>query len=166
MMNSPFSERHDFNYPISERHDRRDVLPSPHRRRRGKAELRPKVFTQPSISFSSISNHVSIYRAIHPFVHFSIQTSFRAACESPISASNYLQAAKMWYKMHKIIKASDGDDDGGDGGGDDDAGDDSDDGGGGGTQSYQDHPKSMVDHCNEDDTKDDNLDQDVPGQCR
>jgi len=28
----------------------------------------------------------------------------RAACESPISASNYLQAAKMWYKMHKIIK--------------------------------------------------------------
>jgi len=29
----------------------------------------------------------------------------RAACESPISASNYLQAAKMWYKMHKLIKA-------------------------------------------------------------
>jgi len=28
----------------------------------------------------------------------------RAACESPISAGNYLQAAKMWYKMHKIIK--------------------------------------------------------------
>lgn len=28
----------------------------------------------------------------------------RAACESPISASNYLQAAKMWYKMHKLIK--------------------------------------------------------------
>ena len=66
----------------------------------------------------------------------------------------------MWYKMHKIIKASGGDvgDDGDDDGGGD--------GGGGGTQSYQDHPKSMVDHCNEDDTKDDNLDQDVPGQCR
>merc|ERR1712004_10239 len=30
----------------------------------------------------------------------------RAACESPVSAGNYLQAAKMWYKMHKIIKAS------------------------------------------------------------
>ena len=60
----------------------------------------------------------------------------------------------MWYKMHKIIKASGGDGDGGD------------DGGEGGTQSYQDHPNSMVDHCNEDDTKDDNLDQDVPGQCR
>merc|ERR1712212_913411 len=29
----------------------------------------------------------------------------RAACESPISAANYLQAGKMWYKMHKIIKA-------------------------------------------------------------
>jgi hypothetical protein len=29
----------------------------------------------------------------------------RSACESPISASNYLQAAKMWYKMHKLIKA-------------------------------------------------------------
>merc|ERR1711973_766499 len=28
----------------------------------------------------------------------------RAACESPVSAGNYLQAAKMWYKMHKIIK--------------------------------------------------------------
>ena len=28
----------------------------------------------------------------------------RAACESPISAKNYLSAAKMWYKMHKIIK--------------------------------------------------------------
>ena len=23
-----------------------------------------------------------------------------------MSAGNYLQAAKMWYKMHKIIKAS------------------------------------------------------------
>ena len=133
-MISPFSERHDLKSPISERHDRRDVLPSPHRRRRGKAELRPKVFTQPSISFSSISNHVSIYRAIHPFVHFSIQTSFRAACESPISASNYLQAAKMWYKMHKIIKASGGDGggDGGDDGGGGDDGDDGDVGGNGG----------------------------------
>merc|ERR1711970_1312528 len=29
----------------------------------------------------------------------------RSACESPISAANYLQAAKMWYKMHKLIKA-------------------------------------------------------------
>merc|ERR1711997_1288723 len=28
----------------------------------------------------------------------------RAACESPVSAGNHLQAAKMWYKMHKIIK--------------------------------------------------------------
>jgi len=28
----------------------------------------------------------------------------RAACESPISAGNYLTAAKLWYKMHKIIK--------------------------------------------------------------
>jgi len=28
----------------------------------------------------------------------------RAACESPVSAGSYLQAAKMWYKMHKIIK--------------------------------------------------------------
>merc|ERR1712180_513745 len=28
----------------------------------------------------------------------------RSACESPISAANYLQAAKMWYKMHKLIK--------------------------------------------------------------
>ena len=76
----------------------------------------------------------------------------------------------MWYKMHKIIKASGGDGDGGDdgggGGGDYDGGDGGDDGGGGGTQSYQDHPNSMVDHCNEDDTiKDDNLVQDVPGQC-
>merc|ERR1712223_1306205 len=29
----------------------------------------------------------------------------RAACESPVSADNYLAAAKMWYKMHNIIKA-------------------------------------------------------------
>jgi len=29
----------------------------------------------------------------------------RAACESPVSARNYLHAAKMWYKMHKLIKA-------------------------------------------------------------
>ena len=29
----------------------------------------------------------------------------RAACESPASADNYLAAAKMWYKMHKLIKA-------------------------------------------------------------
>merc|ERR1712002_100419 len=29
----------------------------------------------------------------------------RAACDSPVSADNYLAAAKMWYKMHKIIQA-------------------------------------------------------------
>jgi len=29
----------------------------------------------------------------------------RAACESPVSADNYLAAAKLWYKMHNIIKA-------------------------------------------------------------
>merc|ERR1712098_1039438 len=29
----------------------------------------------------------------------------RSACESPISAANYLSAAKMWYKMHTLIKA-------------------------------------------------------------
>merc|ERR1719464_2061747 len=29
----------------------------------------------------------------------------RAACESPVAADNYLAAAKMWYKMHNIIKA-------------------------------------------------------------
>merc|ERR1712126_549176 len=29
----------------------------------------------------------------------------RSACESPISAADYLQAAKMWYKMHKLTKA-------------------------------------------------------------
>merc|ERR1711981_165009 len=29
----------------------------------------------------------------------------RAACESPVSADNYLAAAKMWYKMHKLIQA-------------------------------------------------------------
>ena len=29
----------------------------------------------------------------------------RAACESPVAADNYLSAAKMWYKMHKLIQA-------------------------------------------------------------
>merc|ERR1711946_25672 len=29
----------------------------------------------------------------------------RAACESPVAADNYLAAAKMWYKMHKLIQA-------------------------------------------------------------
>lgn len=29
----------------------------------------------------------------------------RAACDSPVSADNYLAAAKLWYKMHNIIKA-------------------------------------------------------------
>jgi len=29
----------------------------------------------------------------------------RAACDSPVSADNYLAAAKLWYKMHTIIKA-------------------------------------------------------------
>merc|ERR1711892_855336 len=29
----------------------------------------------------------------------------RAACDSPVSADNYLSAAKLWYKMHNIIKA-------------------------------------------------------------
>merc|ERR1711971_734623 len=28
-----------------------------------------------------------------------------AACDSPVSADNYLAAAKLWYKMHNIIKA-------------------------------------------------------------
>jgi len=28
----------------------------------------------------------------------------RSACESPVSADNYLSAAKLWYKMHKVIK--------------------------------------------------------------
>ena len=29
----------------------------------------------------------------------------RAACESTENASDFLTAAKLWYKMHKIIKA-------------------------------------------------------------
>merc|ERR1712018_111775 len=29
----------------------------------------------------------------------------RAACESPSEADNYLSAAKLWYKMSKLIKA-------------------------------------------------------------
>merc|ERR1712079_840736 len=29
----------------------------------------------------------------------------RAACESPVAADNYLAAAKLWYKMHKLIQA-------------------------------------------------------------
>merc|ERR1712197_40429 len=29
----------------------------------------------------------------------------RAACESPSEADNYLSAAKLWYKMHKLIQA-------------------------------------------------------------
>jgi len=29
----------------------------------------------------------------------------RSACESPISATNFNMAAKMWYKMHKLIQA-------------------------------------------------------------
>jgi len=29
----------------------------------------------------------------------------RAACESPVEADNYLAAAKLWYKMSKLIKA-------------------------------------------------------------
>ena len=28
----------------------------------------------------------------------------RAACESPVAADNYLAAAKLWYKMHKLIQ--------------------------------------------------------------
>ena len=29
----------------------------------------------------------------------------RAVCESPEVSSQYLAAAKLWYKMHKIINA-------------------------------------------------------------
>merc|ERR1719297_349140 len=29
----------------------------------------------------------------------------RAACDSPVAADNYLAAAKLWYKMHKLIQA-------------------------------------------------------------
>merc|ERR1719474_2050732 len=29
----------------------------------------------------------------------------RAACESPVSADRFVQAGKMWYKMHSIIQA-------------------------------------------------------------
>ena len=30
---------------------------------------------------------------------------YRTACESPSTATDYLTAAKLWYKMHKIMKA-------------------------------------------------------------
>ena len=107
--------KNDLFYP--ERHDRGDVLPSPHRRGRWEAELRSKVFN--SLSSFLFDPFVFLFQPIHfyllyqtipsiPSIHlsnFSIHP-LRAACESPISASNYLQAAKMWYKMHKIIKAS------------------------------------------------------------
>merc|ERR1712168_1398582 len=29
----------------------------------------------------------------------------RAACESPLSADRFVQAGKMWYKMHSLIQA-------------------------------------------------------------
>merc|ERR1711973_908722 len=29
----------------------------------------------------------------------------RSACESPVSADKFVEAGKMWYKMHSIIKA-------------------------------------------------------------
>ena len=30
--------------------------------------------------------------------------NFRTACESPSTAAQYMTAAKLWYKMHKLMK--------------------------------------------------------------
>ena len=35
----------------------------------------------------------------------SLKKYFRAACESTENAAEFLTAAKLWYKMHNIIKA-------------------------------------------------------------
>ena len=54
----------------------------------------------------SLSPCLSVNKSILFFNAMPINVVFRSACESPVSAQKFLQASKLWYKLHKVLQVS------------------------------------------------------------